>query len=864
MLEHLKERKILLSITFSVFVLGFSIAHAMTPNPQVAAVSQTQSPRLIVGSEQAFPPFSTGMTDATAGGFTVELWKAVAAEAGLNYSIRVLPFHEILQEFKDGKIDVLINLAKSDERKAFADFTVPHVIVNGGIFVRKNQSKVHVESDLVDQSIIVLKADLAHDYAVSKGLGKELVLVDTIEKGLRLLASGKHDAMLLSKIAGLQSLKSTGISNLEVLKVNVGFSQKFSFAVQKGQSELLSKLNEGLAITKTNDTYTKVYEKWFGVYEDKSDALIEILMYLMAPTLLLLGLSLYFYFSRKIERKKSDDEMKIAAIAFETQEGMMVTDVNSIIIRVNKAFTKITGFSAEEAIGKSPNQFNSGRQSDDFYLTMWGKVQHDGFWEGEVWNRRKNGEIYPEHLTITAVKDAKGITTNYVATLNDITMSKAASEEIKNLAFYDSLTQLPNRRLLLERLDRALVKSNRSGQYGGLLFLDLDNFKILNDTLGHDVGDVLLKQVAIRLGSCVRESDTVARLGGDEFIVLLEELSTQDIEAATQTREIAQKIFSSLNQPYELTKYTHHSTSSIGVILFNGHEHGVDELLKKADIAMYHAKTEGRNTLRFFDPNMQEVITERAEMENALRSAIKKNQFELYYQMQVDRDGLAIGAEALIRWHHPDRGVISPFSFIPLAEDTGLILPIGQWVLETACAQLTNWKQNQMTQDLSISINVSAKQLFQSDFVKQVQTTIQRYDINPKLLKIELTESMLVDNINDIIIKMDELSKAGISFSLDDFGTGYSSLQYLKKLPLSQLKIDQSFVRDIATDNSDRAIVRTIITMASSLGVGVIAEGVEKEEQRQYLLENGCSFFQGYLYSMPLPIDLFEKLLSNN
>lgn len=379
--------------------------------------------------------------------------------------------------------------------------------------------------------------------------------------------------------------------------------------------------------------------------------------------------------------------------------------------------------------------------------------------------------------------------------------------------------------------------------------------------MGHEVGDLLLQQVAERLTHAVREGDTVARLGGDEFVIMLEDLSESALEAAAQAEAIGEKVITALNQPYKLASHEYHSTPSIGISLFIGHKQSQEELLKHADIAMYQAKKAGRNTLRFFDPKMQQAIHARVDLERELRKALDQQQFHLYYQVQVDIAERPLGAEALIRWLHPERGLISPFHFIPLAEETGLILPIGQWVLDTACAQLKQWEQDPITRDLKISINVSAKQFFQSDFVAQVQDAVQRYAIDPMKLKLELTESMLLDNVEDTITKMSALKKSGISFSLDDFGTGYSSLQYLKRLPLTQLKIDQSFVRDIATDSSDQEIVRTIIAMAQSLHLDVIAEGVETNEQIGLLLNNGCLHYQGYLFGKPVPIDEFEAAL---
>jgi diguanylate cyclase (GGDEF)-like protein/PAS domain S-box-containing protein len=571
--------------------------------------------------------------------------------------------------------------------------------------------------------------------------------------------------------------------------------------------------------------------------------------------------SLVVHFRDITDRKQIESDLRIAAIAFESHESVMITDANGVILRVNRAFTDSTGYTPEEALGQTPRLFKSGRHDANFYRTMWETILRTGKWEGEIWDRRKNGEVYPKWLTITAVKGDDGVVTHYVGAHFDITERKAAEEKIKHLAYYDALTGLPNRRLLMDRLQQALASSARSARQGALLIIDLDNFKALNDTLGHDVGDMLLQQVAQRLQPCVREGDTVARLGGDEFVLVLENLSEQTLEAAAQTEAIGEKILTALNRPYQLGAHDYRTTSSIGVTLFIGHQSSLEELMKQTDIAMYQAKKAGRNTLRFFDPQMQETINERVSLESELHKALEQQQFQLYYQIQVDISRRPLGAEALIRWSQPERGMVSPAQFIPLAEETGLILPIGQWVLETACAQIKAWEQDALTRDLVLAVNVSPKEFRQAGFVAQVQASIQRHGINPKLLKLELTESLLLENVENTILTMNVLNEIGVQFSLDDFGTGYSSLQYLKQLPLDQLKIDRSFVRDIATDSSDIAIVRTIVAMAQSLNLDVIAEGVETEEQRQLLLENGCSRHQGYLFSKPVPIEQFEALL---
>lgn len=445
-----------------------------------------------------------------------------------------------------------------------------------------------------------------------------------------------------------------------------------------------------------------------------------------------------------------------------------------------------------------------------------------------------------------------------VGAFQDITQQKTAEDAIKQLAFYDVLTQLPNRRLLLDRLERALLTSARSQSYGALIFIDLDNFKTLNDTMGHDMGDALLKHVALRLQGCLRDCDTVARFGGDEFVVMLENLDQTSLEAKNQVEIVGAKIIQALNQPYEILPHGYYSTPSLGATIFVGNNDTVDEALKRADIAMYQAKSAGRNCLRFFDPEIQANVDIKASLVETLRHGIGNNQFVLHYQPQIDRAGVVTGAEALVRWNHPLQGMISPLEFIPLAEEMGLILPLGKWVLETGCKQLVSWAGSADTEHLNLSINVSAKQFHQPDFVAQVLDVLSVTNVNPHRLKLELTESMLVDDMDDVIAKMTLLQAAGIRFSLDDFGTGFSSLSYLKQLPLYQLKIDKSFVQDVLSDQNDAVIVRTIVALSNSLGLSVIAEGVEVEGQRDFLEEIGCYEYQGYLFSRPLAIEDFD------
>ena len=551
------------------------------------------------------------------------------------------------------------------------------------------------------------------------------------------------------------------------------------------------------------------------------------------------------------QRVQSESRLRIAATAFEAQESMIITDAECTVRSVNLAFTRATGHAADEVVGKPFALLNRRFHDAEFIQAMWECARQFGVWQGEIQAARLGDEVFPAWLSITAVSNQQGLVTDFVCAFSDITDRKLAEERIRYLAYYDMLTHLPNRRLLMDRLRQALGTRRHSGKEGALFFIDLDHFKNLNDTLGHATGDLLLREVAVRISECVRDSDTVARIGGDEFVVMLENLGDQFDEVQARAEGIAHKIMTRLSQPYSLVHHQYHITSSIGVTLFSDLSDTVDELLKRADLAMYQAKSAGRNTVRFFNPAMQVSIETRSLLEADLRQAIVSAEFTLHYQPQIDRSGRVIGAEALLRWHHPMRGSIPPDSFIPLAEDTGMILGLGQWVLRTACVQLRRWSESGETAQLSVSVNVSVRQFRHPDFVEQVHTILNETGAPAQKLKLELTESLLLDDLESAVATMSALRQIGVSFSLDDFGTGYSSLAYLKRLPLEQLKIDKSFVRDILTDPNDEVISRTIIALGHSLGLSVIAEGVETVEQCTVLLEQGCNAFQGYLFGRP-------------
>lgn len=535
--------------------------------------------------------------------------------------------------------------------------------------------------------------------------------------------------------------------------------------------------------------------------------------------------------------------------------GVLSVGPQGIVESINRGACTIFGYAADEVLGQNvsllmPERF---RDSHNTYLQH---VEPDSpntmvCLQREASGRRKSGEVFPLRLTVSCI--AKASQVSYIVVLTDISERRQAEEKIQNLAFVDELTGLPNRRSLLDRLRIAIKAAARSAQHGALIQLDLDHFRQLNDTLGPTYGDDLLRQAGVRLLACVREEDTVAHLGGDEFAVMLETLGLSGEDAALHAKLVSQKILHTLSQPYDLRGHMYVSSASLGIVMFDKYTSDFDELLKMADAAMYQAKSAGRKTVRFFDPSMQALSVARMELENDIQRGLAQREFVLHYQLQVDAQGDPVGAEALVRWQHPQRGLVLPAQFIAVAEETGLILQLGQWVLDTACQQLLRWAADSATAQWTMAVNVSALQFSQNDFVETVAQALADSGIDARHLKLELTESMLIDDLHQVITKMRSIKAMGVSFSLDDFGTGYSSLTHLKRLPMDQLKIDQSFVRDLLTDPDDAVICQTIVALGHNLGMQVIAEGVETTGQRDFLAGIGCDAFQGYLFARPLP-----------
>ncbi|RDE24758.1 EAL domain-containing protein [Motiliproteus coralliicola] len=559
------------------------------------------------------------------------------------------------------------------------------------------------------------------------------------------------------------------------------------------------------------------------------------------------------------EHRQLLEQLQLSQLVIDhTSDAVIITDANTRIIQVNEAFSRISGYDRDEMIGLTPAKYSSGYHDKAFYQAMWQRINQTGAWNGELWNRKASGEVYPAWITINRIGDPNDPHHRYIGVFSDISNIKQTEKELERMAYYDPLTGLPNRTLFQERLKHEILSTRRHQGRLALLFLDLDRFKHVNDSFGHSVGDELLKVVAGRLSSEVRENDTVTRLGGDEFTVIVSELS--DIDSATA---LVERMLKRIQEPIELVGQQLHVGASIGIALYPDDGEDAETLLRHADMAMYQAKEQGRNSFHYFTQKLQDRASSRLMLENQLREAIEKQQFALYYQPKLElHSRRVLGMEALIRWHHPTQGLISPADFIPVAEETGLIVPLGQWVLEEACRQTQEWHQQGFTH-LRVSVNLSARQFAKADLVEDVRKTLERTKLSTDALELEITESMVVDASSSANEKLVQLRQLGVEISIDDFGTGYSNLQYLKRFPLTSLKIDRGFVRDLMVDREDAAIIKAIILMARGLGLNVIAEGVETQEQLDFLLEHRCPMGQGFLFSPPLPADKFIEWIDS-
>jgi diguanylate cyclase (GGDEF)-like protein/PAS domain S-box-containing protein len=578
------------------------------------------------------------------------------------------------------------------------------------------------------------------------------------------------------------------------------------------------------------------------------------------------GLRIHIAISDISDLKEMEKTLKLdASVLNECAEMIVITDAQGRITRVNKAFTTVTGYTEKEVLGKNPNMLHAEKMNEAFNNSKWDALHKNLSWQGEIWNRRKNGEIYPEWISLTAVKNTGDAITHYISVSSDATQRKKDEENIHFMAFYDNLTGLPNRILLQDRLKQALAQSHRNHQHGAVFILDIDHFKVVNDTLGHLIGDELLKVIAKRLTACIREEDTISRMGGDEFVVLLADLGEDKNKALSHATNVGDKIIHNISEPITIHDHNLQITVSIGIAMFPDDTDNITELVKLADNAMYKVKKSGRNNYHFVTPSLQKEADKRLYIQHGLREALKENQFRLFYQPQINFKTQAVsGVEALIRWVDPHKGLVQPNDFIQISEETGLIIPIGTWVLEEACRTIDAWNKLPSPPAPYLSINMSVRQFQQKNFTSEIRRVMLKNGVKPQQLELEITESVLIHNLEDSKRKLFELKDMGVRLAIDDFGTGYSSLQYLKNLPIDVLKIDQFFINDLTMGANDEAIVQTIITLAKNLNLWVVAEGVVSKKQYDYLKLIGCDSYQGYYYSKPVPGDELLDLIETN
>ena len=853
-------------------------------------LSNNQS-RIVLAVETGYAPFVFLDDQGHPAGLAQDYIRLIETKIGASFKQQQFSsLNEVFEKVRAGDIYIVNAVTKTPDRLKFLTFTDPFISVPNVILVNKDRTGQMSEKTLSGLKVSLVKSYAITENLINKNLGLFPDLVGDDFTALLNVSFGRTDAAIIDLATASYLISQKGITNLRVAgetELNV----RLAIGTPLNEPLLNSILQKGLSAI-TDEERREIQNRWINISGQSifSDwrLWLGVASLFIAIFTVIVVISIWNRMLRQqvmirtteLEQERALLEKRILERTVEltrSEAQLRSTLENTPNVAVqwydkdgrvtywNKASEKLFGWKAEEALGKNLDSLFFTQAAGDEFKRILVQIRESGCSYGpfEVEMHTRGGDKGWMLSTVFTIP-MEGVHIGFVRMDVDITLRKEAEKKIEHLAFYDPLTGLPNRQLLQDRLKQALASSHRTGRRGALMFVDMDNFKTLNDTLGHDIGDLLLQHVAHRLESCMREGDTVARLGGDEFVVMLEDLTEQTLEAAAQTEVIGHKMLAILNQPYQLATHQYRSTPSIGATLFLGHEQSSEELLKQADIAMYQAKASGRNTLRFFDPKMQASITARAALEDDLRLALDEDQFILYYQSQVSRNNQIIGAEVLLRWQHPLRGLVSPADFIPLAEESELILSIGSWVLSTACAQIKAWETNDHTQHLQLAVNVSSRQFYQAEFVEQVSQVLSKNAINPNRLKLELTESLVLDDIEATIFKMNALRKIGVRFSMDDFGTGYSSLSSLKKLPLDQLKIDQSFVRDIAIDPDDATIIETIIAMANKLNMEVIAEGVETEIQRAFLDQHDCHLFQGYLFSKPVPIEQFEVLLKKN
>ncbi|QEW08530.1 EAL domain-containing protein [Nitrincola iocasae] len=771
-----------------------------------------------------------------------------------------------LQLLQEGKIELMPDVAFSEQRQTLMSFHHQPALHSWSQVFRHADVEIDSVLDLDQKRVAILAGSIQQDFLKQInqefGIQMELVRVSDLQSALNLLAEGKADALATNNLFGGYHGNGYDLKQTSILFQPA----RLFFATSLNQHpELLEKIDYWLEQwgAEQDSPYNRILQNWQSSVEVQVIPRFVWVGLITLLGLLLLALLTMRYLRQKVQRtqhelKMSDD--KLITILNNLQAYVYIKDPQHRYLYVSPKVCELFNCTEEEILNKTDEAFfDSESVAEIFRLDDRALMSGDSIVKEEV--NKLPGENEPRTFLSVKVpmRDSKGQIYALCGLATDISEQKRHKKEVHQLIFYDVLTGLPNRRLLMDRLQHSLASRHNQQGNGAVILIDLDNFRTLNDTLGHQAGDQLLTGIATRLSEHIRASDTLARFGGDEFMLLLEDLSTDDTLLLNQVEQVLDKIIAALEHPFRIQNQEYTTSASLGVALYSDSKHNPEELIKRAELAIYDAKKVGRNQIRFFDTSMQQKAEHRAELEFGLRRALKNQEFILYYQPQYHAEGEMTGVEALIRWQPPEQPLVSPGDFIPVAETTGLILPLGQWILRTACQQLVSWSEHPDTAHLTIAVNISAAQMHHNSFVDDVLSILQETGAPANRLELELTESLLIDNIEQTIEKMLLLKAEGIRFSLDDFGTGFSSLSLLISLPLDTLKVDQAFVRDMHRDARDLAVVRTIIDLGRSLALNVIAEGVENLDQRDALQRFGCRSFQGFLYARPMPIDAFAS-----
>ena len=808
-------------------------------------------PSVRVGIDRKFAPYEWIDDEGNYIGLAADYIHLLEKQLGLNIEIiEKDAWHKVLELAKLGELDMLSIVVETGERSEFLTFSAPYVSSAAVIINRESQGYTGSLSQLKGKQIAIQKGHYTQELISKDYPSISIITTDNQEQALTLVSNGGADAYVGEVLTASHTMKKTGLANLRFAG-QTEYKSEFSFAITKEHPELASMVTKALDSISQQEK-NRIFDRWRSLDIELGIQTKTIVKYLIIILSIFLIIIYWLYrLKREIAlRKEAEKSLQLSSRVFnDTHEGITVTDTNRIIVDINPAFSDITGYSREEVIGQNPRILSSGKQNSEFYQKMWQQIDEHGHWQGEIWNRRKSGEVYAELLTISSLTDTNDNVVNYVGVFTDITQSKLQQDELKKMAHYDVLTGLPNRALFIDRFQQAIAHSNRSESLLAVCFLDLDDFKPVNDNFGHDVGDDLLIEVALRIKACVREEDTVSRQGGDEFALLL-----GNIVSYAQCEQTMGRVHHSLSQPFIIDGNSHNVTASSGITIYPLDDGDADTLLRHADHAMYEAKQAGRNRYHLFNAEQDKETVHKHHRLAEIEQALINGELCLYYQPKVNMvTGNVFGAEALLRWLHPENGVIPPLDFLPHIDGTELEVRIGNWVINEAITQLEQWQQPGI--ELEVSINISSHHLLSEGFYNQLQGALVKHpSVDSKWLQIEILESSVLGDLEAIshIVKTCQ-EGLGIRFALDDFGTGYSSLAHLKSLPANTIKIDQTFIRDILDDPSDYAIIDGVIGLADSFNRDVIAEGVETTEHGLMLLTMGCEEVQGYGVARPMP-----------